>query len=64
MAMPGGITTSRRYPDMAEFRRHETEMHAKGWVTRSVEEQPIRGGGWSHIFRSRRRAQVDVSYAR
>ena len=64
MSMPGGIQTSRRYTDMAEFRTHEAEMHENGWVTRSVEEQPARGGAWSHIIRSRRRPQVDVSYVR
>lgn len=64
MSMPGGIQTSRRYTDMAEFRLHEAEMHRNGWVTRSVEEQRARGGAWSHIIRSRRRSQVDVSYVR
>lgn len=62
LSMPGGIRISRRYTDMAAFRRHEPELHARGWRTTNVKEQPVRGGVWRRLFG--RRPPVDVSYTR
>lgn len=63
-ALPGGVLSSKRYPNLAAFQKDEARMVGSGWITQDVRRISVRGNFLRRLFRRGGADKFDVRYAR
>jgi len=63
-ALPGGVLSSKRYPNLASFQKDEERMIRSGWTTQGVRRIAVRANFLQRLFRRGGADQFDVRYAR